>query len=339
MVCGDSTCATVSGWVAGCLGLVGMDIKFTHSHAFILGVVWSALDIVGDVLFYLVELKPETKLAELRAAGDLDPQLLQWASFCSIISALALFLWRFRYWGELQQVGFDLTQGDDDEALMEDDEDDEGAKLGIVVVGNPLQATLGGDGGGVELSRRGASAKEAEPESELAALRRENAALRAENKALRGGGAAPPTAGGQSQEPHRLQRSDTAVARRKDKTAKAENRQELVAALVRQEKIYAVLTFFLEDLLQLLVSGYVALTTEGVDPVMAFSVGGSLVAAVLVLYRAYSMAAYALARSPQEKALRRLFKQLGGRKWRRLARQQVRRRGLRRARRRRRKCR
>jgi hypothetical protein len=121
----------------------------------------------------------------------------------------------------------------------------------------------------------------------------------------------------QEQQQRRLQRSDTAVARRKDKTAKAENRQELVAALVRKEKIYAVLTFFLEDLLQLLVSGYVALTTEGVDPVMAFSVGGSLVAAVLVMYRAYSMAAYALARSPQEKALRRLFKQLGGRKWRR----------------------
>ena len=51
MVCGDATCATAAAWVAGCLSLVGMDFKFTHSHAFILGVVWSALDIVGDVLF------------------------------------------------------------------------------------------------------------------------------------------------------------------------------------------------------------------------------------------------------------------------------------------------
>jgi uncharacterized protein YjbI with pentapeptide repeats len=287
MVCGDHACATIGGFVAGCLSLEGLcDFKFTHSHAFILGIVWSALDIVGDVLFYLVELKPEAKLAELResdGAGGwhVDPRHLQMVSFCSIASAVALFVWRFTYWGKLQQVGFNLTQGDDEEALMDDDEDDE-ISQGTMVVHNPMDkaATLGG---ARERKRRHCETCRCTEDQRRRSLRSESAVV--------------------------------------DKKAKAEERQQNVAALVRKEKVYAVLTFFLEDLLQLLVSGYVALAdgsiAEGIDPVMAFSVGGSLVAAMLVMYRAYSMGAYALAQSPEEKALRRLFKQLGGRKWRR----------------------
>ena len=64
---------------------------------------------------------------------------------------------------------------------------------------------------------------------------------------------------------------------------------------VAVEKRYAMLTFFLEDALQLAIQLYVLLVArQGFTTVTAFTLGGTMVGASMAAYRASKLVAYAI---------------------------------------------
>ena len=72
------------------------------------------------------------------------------------------------------------------------------------------------------------------------------------------------------------------------------HRLTLFARSLAVEKRYAFLTFFLEDMLQLAVQIYVVCTTKSFNTVTAFTLGGTMVGALMAAYRASKLAAYAI---------------------------------------------
>ena len=68
----------------------------------------------------------------------------------------------------------------------------------------------------------------------------------------------------------------------------------LLARSLAVEKRYAFLTFFLEDMLQLAVQIYVVCVTKRFNTVTAFTLGGTMVGALMAAYRASKLAAYAI---------------------------------------------
>ena len=69
---------------------------------------------------------------------------------------------------------------------------------------------------------------------------------------------------------------------------------QLLARSLAVEKRYAFLTFFLEDMLQLAVQIYVVRYTKSFNTVTAFTLGGTMVGALMAAYRASKLAAYAI---------------------------------------------
>ena len=72
------------------------------------------------------------------------------------------------------------------------------------------------------------------------------------------------------------------------------HRLTLFARSLAVEKRYAFLTFFLEDMLQLAVQAYVVYCTKSFNTVTAFTLGGTMVGALMAAYRASKLAAYAI---------------------------------------------
>ena len=72
------------------------------------------------------------------------------------------------------------------------------------------------------------------------------------------------------------------------------HRLTLFARSFAVEKRYAFLTFFLEDMLQLAVQAYVVYCTKSFNTVTAFTLGGTMVGALMAAYRASKLAAYAI---------------------------------------------
>ena len=72
------------------------------------------------------------------------------------------------------------------------------------------------------------------------------------------------------------------------------HRLTLFARSLAVEKRYAFLTFFLEDMLQLAVQLYVVCYAKSFNTVTAFTLGGTMVGALMAAYRASKLAAYAI---------------------------------------------
>jgi uncharacterized protein YjbI with pentapeptide repeats len=259
-------------------GVFGDQFKFTPIQKYFLTFFWAVLDVAGDILYCADELF-DRDAGLLLEDGPIPLVVLKTVSIISIVISLLLMKWRLSYMKEMGKMDYNLTYSDDidvEDAIEGSEKSEETSEIKFGDLEGGLQGVNSLDS--QEVQR-----------------------LKAEIKRLK-----------------LFKRTNTeqvTVMEKKVSGHKRIKHAHLVKILVDVEKGYSWMTLLLEDAPQLAIAVYVLTITKRVTVVSIFSILGAVIAAALALYRALNLVAYHLTKSQQEKALRSLYKNLGGKKW------------------------
>ena len=270
--------------------------KLEPTWTYFLSLFWPVLDVIGDILFLFTELMSASTALAL-STGPVPVEVLCAIASVSIVVSILLICWRVRFIRWMHEVGYDLTGSE----VLDDEEEEVDGLKGADLQLNPLTEPAPVDM--AVLNPRG----DARIAAEIKKLIDEMEQLRDDNKSLRQGRGRKDTAYVLEHANIKKMKKNAARVAKLVKGERQHHHQQralmhvslvhrltLFARSLAVEKRYAFLTFFLEDMLQLAVQIYVVCTTKSFNTVTAFTLGGTMVGALMAAYRASKLAAYAI---------------------------------------------